>query len=736
MATAADAAAFDAIRAEDPSCERCFDCGADSADWAAVHHGVLLCLHCAGKHRGLGVHLSFVRSTTMDTWHDWRPEALERFRLGGNARAAVFFADHGVPAADGERRSHKRRYLSDGALMWRDRLDAAAQGREWREADWVRPPELPPAGAADAVTDAGEVYAEGDWCEFAPPGATPQPARVLRVDLSHDTPSYVVELADGSRRGARQQWLRPRTGPPPLQAQLAQWGGDAQRAAIQAAEGAKVARQRMASATVKAGAALAKGWEAVAARGEGVPLEVPELEVNEVAYLDPESGAAVRFTVDTGAIAHCVDGDPGPPGTRVDWDGMSLSLGGVERRFALPVEHADLARVLGGLRHLARSAAVETNIADTVLVARPDPLAGAKAKVGEQAAKAGAALRGGWRSFADAAAAASAGGSATAANRSSSEDSAPAAAAPQGGAAVAGAALGSGWRAVSSAASGIAQSAGLRADGNGQGEAHGAGSPARARAAAAGAKVAAAGQAGWQALRSGWQAVVAEAGGETGGEREAVPVPRRDVDGTQFVTPDTGDTLEFVLGDAALFYRVSGQPRPPFNELRFTPPDMVEFPDIGKRCRLPASGMAELLGDLRCLCERAGVRHDIPGEIHVHPALAARAMEQTQKMKQRLGAAGRTAQDALSRGWRSLFAADTGSEQPLQPQQKEAPPTPPAPTVPAPPPPAAPAPPPPPPPAPARHADPAQPPPDAPATDSPAAPAADGPAAGGDYGED
>lgn len=47
---------------------KCCDCPSLDTDWASVSHGTLICLDCAGRHRGLGVHVSFVRSITMDTW--------------------------------------------------------------------------------------------------------------------------------------------------------------------------------------------------------------------------------------------------------------------------------------------------------------------------------------------------------------------------------------------------------------------------------------------------------------------------------------------------------------------------------------------------------------------------------------------------------------------------------------------------------------------------------------------
>ena len=60
----------------------CVDCGSPTAEWASVSHGTYLCMNCAGQHRGLGVHLSFVRSTTMDMWSQ---QQLRRMQLGGRA---------------------------------------------------------------------------------------------------------------------------------------------------------------------------------------------------------------------------------------------------------------------------------------------------------------------------------------------------------------------------------------------------------------------------------------------------------------------------------------------------------------------------------------------------------------------------------------------------------------------------------------------------------------------------
>ncbi|KAF9175367.1 hypothetical protein BGX21_003620 [Mortierella sp. AD011] len=55
------------MREAHPSNNFCAECGAKSPDWCAINLGILICIECSGIHRGLGTHISKVRSFTLDT---------------------------------------------------------------------------------------------------------------------------------------------------------------------------------------------------------------------------------------------------------------------------------------------------------------------------------------------------------------------------------------------------------------------------------------------------------------------------------------------------------------------------------------------------------------------------------------------------------------------------------------------------------------------------------------------
>ncbi|KAJ3360525.1 hypothetical protein HDU91_004549 [Kappamyces sp. JEL0680] len=106
-----------------------------------------------------GVHITFVRSVTMDKWSEVQAK---RMTLGGNENALIFFKSH-PDYRDGMTIPEK--YQSEFAAFYKEKLTALCDGLEWT---------MPPIGSRRSVTQ---------------PTPTPSTAAAPVGSLSNGTPS-------------------------------------------------------------------------------------------------------------------------------------------------------------------------------------------------------------------------------------------------------------------------------------------------------------------------------------------------------------------------------------------------------------------------------------------------------------------------------------------------------------------------------------------------------------------
>ncbi|KAL4980166.1 hypothetical protein BDW66DRAFT_71093 [Aspergillus desertorum] len=193
--------------------DRCCDCGAPSPQWASPKFGTFICLNCAGTHRGLGVHISFVRSITMDAFKN---SETQRMELGGNDPWKEFFDSHPITQSEGrtfEDSTIKERYEGEVGEEWKERLSAKVEGREYI------PGQRPTQPAKKSTVDVGGSRSSTPLSNIGSargPSASPAlqegPGGVEGADGSRKARNEAYFARMGTENALRSESLRPSEG--------------------------------------------------------------------------------------------------------------------------------------------------------------------------------------------------------------------------------------------------------------------------------------------------------------------------------------------------------------------------------------------------------------------------------------------------------------------------------------------------------------------------------------------